>query len=132
MMRRNAKIDFLAPSVNLSTGTLQVRAELDNSNGMLKPGSYISITMPYQEVRNAILVHDASIGTDQLGKYLYVVNDSSRVEYRRIDTGALINDTMRLVTAGLKPDERYVTKALLKVRNGMTVTPIMDNKTAQP
>lgn len=132
LMRRNAKIDFLAPSVNLSTGTLQVRAELDNSNGMLKPGSYISVTMPYEEVKDAILVHDASIGTDQLGKYLYVVNDSSRVEYRRIETGALINDTMRLVTAGLGPDERYVTKALLKVRNGMAVTPIMDNKTAQP
>lgn len=132
LLQRDAKIDFLAPSVNLSTGTLQVRAELDNSNGALKPGSYISVTMPYEEVKEAILVHDASIGTDQLGKYLYIVNDSNRVEYRRIDVGALINDTMRLVTAGLKPNERYVTKALLKVRNGMPVTPIMDKKTAQP
>lgn len=127
LLRWNAKIDFLAPSVNLSTGTLQVRAELDNSNGTLKPGSYISVTMPYQEVKDAILVHDASIGTDQLGKYLYVVNDSNRVEYRRIDAGALINDTMRLVEAGLEPGERYVTKALLKVRNGMPVTPVMNN-----
>ncbi|MBR5813126.1 MAG: efflux RND transporter periplasmic adaptor subunit [Bacteroidaceae bacterium] len=132
LLQRDAKIDFLAPSVNLSTGTLQVRAELDNSNGALKPGSYISVTMPYEEVKEAILVHDASIGTDQLGKYLYIVNDSNRVEYRRIDVGALINDTMRLVTAGLKPNERYVTKALLKVRNGMPVTPIMDKKPAQP
>lgn len=132
LMRRNAKIDFLAPSVNLSTGTLQVRAEFDNSDGILKPGSYISVTMPYEELKDAILVYDASIGTDQLGKYLYVVNDSSRVEYRRIETGALIDDTMRLVTDGLRPEERYVTKALLKVRNGMPVTPIMDNKTAQP
>ena len=132
LLQRDAKIDFLAPSVNLSTGTLQVRAELDNSNGALKPGSYISVTMPYEEVKEAILVRDASIGTDQLGKYLYIVNDSNRVEYRRIDVGALINDTMRLVTAGLKPNERYVTKALLKVRNGMPVTPIMDKKTAQP
>ena len=132
LLQRDAKIDFLAPSVNLSTGTLQVRAELDNSNGALKPGSYISVTMPYEEVKEAILVHDASIGTDQLGKYLYIVNDSNRVEYRRIDVGALINDTMRLVTAGLKPNERYVTKALLKVRNGMPVTPIMDKKPVQP
>ena len=82
--------------------------------------------MPYEEVKDAILVHDASIGTDQLGKYLYVVNDSNRVEYRRIGAGALINDTMRLVTSGLKPGERYVTKALLKVRNGMPVTPVID------
>ena len=122
----NAKIDFLAPAVNLSTGTLQVRAELDNSNAILKPGSYISVTMPYEEIKDGILVHDASIGTDQLGKYLYVVNDSNIVNYRRITVGALVDDTLRLVTDGLEPDERYVTKALLKVRNGMPVTPIMD------
>lgn len=126
MFNWKAKIDFLAPAVNLSTGTLQVRAELDNSSGTLKPGSYISVTMPYEEVKDAILVHDSSIGTDQLGKYLYVVNDSNIVNYRRITVGTLIDDTLRLVTDGLKPGERYVTKALLKVRNGMPITAIMD------
>ena len=64
--------------------------------------------------------------SDQLGKYIYVVNDSNRIEYRRVETGSLVNDTMRLITDGLGPDERYVTKALLKVRNGMEVTPIME------
>lgn len=126
-LRWNAKIDFLAPAVNLSTGTLQVRAELDNSSGILKPGSYISVTMPYEEIKNGILVHDASIGTDQLGKFLYIVSDSSRVEYRRIDVGGLIDDTLRIVTDGLEPNDRYVTKALLKVRNGMQVTPVMNH-----
>lgn len=126
--RWNAKIDFLAPSVNLSTGTLQVRAELNNSSGTLKPGSYISVTMPYEEIKDAVLVHDYSIGIDQLGKYLYIVNDSNRIEYRRIDAGALIDDTMRIVEAGVKPGERYVTKALLKVRNGMPVAPVMNEQ----
>ena len=122
----DAVIDYLAPDVNLSTGTLKVRATMKNADGFLKPGSYISIHLPYEDIRNAVLIHDASIGTDQLGKYIYVVNDSNRIEYRRIETGSLVNDTMRLITDGLEPDERYVTKALLKVRNGMEVTPIME------
>lgn len=122
----DAKIDYLAPDVNLNTGTLQVRAELSNDDGMLKPGSYISVVMPYDNIKDAVLVRDASIGTDQLGKYLYVVNDSNRVEYRRITVGRLVDDTLRLVTGGLEPAERYVTKALLKVRNGMPVTPVME------
>jgi multidrug efflux pump subunit AcrA (membrane-fusion protein) len=72
-----------------------------------------------------VLVRDAAIGTDQLGKYLYVVNDSNRVEYRPIRTGQLVDDSLRLVTDGLSPRERYVTKALLKVRDGMPITPIL-------
>lgn len=122
----SAVIYYLAPDVNLATGTLQLRAELANKDGMLKPGSYISVVFPYDEVKNGILVRDASIGTDQLGKYLYVVSDSNRVEYRRIEVGNLVDDTLRLVTEGLAANELYVTKALLKVRNGMPVMPVME------
>lgn len=128
--RWKAKMDYLSPDINLSTGTLRVRAELDNSNLFLKPGSYISVVLPYEKIDNGILVKDASIGTDQLGKFLYVLNDNNIVEYRSIDTGNLVDDTLRLVTNGLKAGERYVTKALLKVRNGMAVTPIMEGSRA--
>ncbi|MBO7301882.1 MAG: efflux RND transporter periplasmic adaptor subunit [Bacteroidaceae bacterium] len=123
----DAKIDYLAPDVNLSTGTLRVRAELDNENGFLKPGSYINVVLPYDDIKNALLINDASIGTDQLGKFIYVVTPSNRVEYRRIEAGEIVDDTLRLVTDGLAPGEMYVTKALLKVRNGMSVTPIMED-----
>lgn len=129
--RWKAKMDYLSPDINLSTGTLRVRAELDNSNLFLKPGSYISVVLPYEKVDNGILVKDASIGTDQLGKFLYVLNDNNTVEYRSITTGNLVDDTLRLVTSGLKANERYVTKALLKVRNGMAVTPIMEGSHGQ-
>ena len=122
--RWKAKMDYLSPDINLSTGTLRVRAELDNESLFLRPGSYISVVLPYENIKEGILIKDASIGTDQLGKFIYVVNDSNIVQYRAIETGNLVDDTLRLVTSGLKAGERYVTKALLKVRNGMPVTPI--------
>ena len=126
IIKRNATIDYLAPNVNTGTGTLQIRAKLPNSDGLLKSGSYISIIMPYDKVKNALLIKDASIGTDQTGKFIYIVNRQNEAEYRRIETGSIIDDTLRLVTGGLEPGERYVTKALLKVRNGMPVVPIME------
>ena len=126
IIERSATIDYLSPNVDTGTGTLQIRAALPNSDGLLKSGSYISIIMPYDRIDNALLIKDASIGTDQTGKFIYVVNDSNEVEYRRIETGSIIDDTLRLVTSGLESGERYVTKALLKVRNGMPVTPIME------
>ncbi len=71
-----ATLDYLSPNVDLNTGTLMVRANFDNPQGVLKSGLYVSITLPYGEADHAILVKEASIGTDQLGKFLYAVNDS--------------------------------------------------------
>lgn len=117
-------LDYLSPNVDLSTGTLGVRANLDNPDHTLKSGLYVTITLPYNQQKDAILVRDASIGTDQLGKFLYIVNDSNIVKYRSIQIGQLISDTLRQVVGGLSPKDRYVTTALLKVRDGMPVKPI--------
>ena len=119
-----ATLDYLSPNVDLNTGTLMVRANFDNPQGALKSGLYVSITLPYGEADHAILVKEASIGTDQLGKFLYAVNDSDIVHYRHIEIGQLINDTLRQVLGGLSPQERYVTEALMKVRDGMKIKPI--------
>lgn len=121
-------LDYLAPSVDLSTGTLNVRAEVPNTDQTLKSGLYVIITLPYGEKKQAVLVSEASIGTDQLGKYLYAVNDSNLVQYRHIVPGELIGDSLREVLSGISPEERYVTSALLKVRNGMTVKPVGQTK----
>ena len=118
------KLNYLSPSFSLSTGTMRLRAELDNPDGVLKPGLYVSVTLPYATAEKAILVDNASIGTDQLGKFLYVVNDSNVVNTRHIEIGQLVDDGMRIVNSGLSPDERYVTKALMKVRQGMKISPI--------
>ena len=119
-----ATLDYLSPNVDLNTGTLMVRANFDNPQGVLKSGLYVSITLPYGDADHAILVKEASIGTDQLGKFLYAVNDSDIVHYRHIEIGQLINDTLRQVLGGLSPQERYVTEALMKVRDGMKIKPI--------
>ena len=119
-----ATLDYLSPNVDLNTGTLMVRANFDNPQGVLKSGLYVSITLPYGEADHAILVKEASIGTDQLGKFLYAVNDSDIVHYRHIEIGQLISDTLRQVLGGLSPQERYVTEALMKVRDGMKIKPI--------
>lgn len=119
-----ANLDYMAPNVDASTGTIILQATIDNKYNELKAGMYCTIKMPYKVDPKAMLVRDASTSTDQLGKYVYVVNDSDKVVYTPIKTGDLANDSMRIVTSGLKPDDRYVTSAMLKVRDGMTVKPV--------
>ncbi len=117
-------LDYLSPNIDLSTGTLNLRAVIKNPDGDLKNGLYVTITLPYSEQKDAVLITDASIATDQLGKYIYVVNDSNIVNYRHIEVGETINDTLRQVTKGLSPNEKYITSALLKVKNGMKINPV--------
>ncbi|MDE6693385.1 MAG: efflux RND transporter periplasmic adaptor subunit, partial [Muribaculaceae bacterium] len=117
------KLNYVAPDVNTSTGTIQLRLVIDNPYGELVDGMYTTIDLPYQVDPHAILVKDAAITTSQTKKFLYVVNDSDKVEYVPIEVGEMANDSMRIVTSGLKGNEKYVTKALLKVRPGMKVDP---------
>ena len=116
--------NYISPFVNLKTGTLTLRALFENSQYDLKSGMYCTVSLPYGELDNAILIPDASTGTDQLGRYIYVVDDNNIVSYRHIEVGEIINDSLIHVKSGLNPDERFVTKALLKVRSGMKVEPI--------
>ncbi|MBD5299606.1 MAG: efflux transporter periplasmic adaptor subunit, partial [Bacteroides sp.] len=120
-----ASLSYEAPALNKSTGTILFKGEVINVNNELRDGMYVTIDLPYGEDPHAMLIRDASIGTDQLGKYVYVVNDSNKVVYTPIKVGATFRDSLRVVESGLKPGDRYVTKALLTVRNGETVKPLL-------
>lgn len=122
-----ADLVYTSPNVQTNTGTISLEGHLDNTDMELKDGMYVSVNLPYGTEPKAILIRDASIGTDQLGKYVYVVNDSNKVVYTPIEIGQLYQDTLRIVTKGLDHQSRYVTKALLSVRNGMEVKPELIN-----
>ena len=115
------ELDYASPDVQKGTGTVTLRLLVDNPDGTLKSGMYANVDLPYAVKTDAMLIKEAAIGTDQLGKYVYVVNDSNKVVYTPVETGDLYHDTLRIVNSGLKPTDRYVTQALLKVRDGMTV-----------
>lgn len=114
---------YISPNVDTSTGSLLLKCRLHNRWNELRDGMYATVSLPYKVEPQAMLVRDASLGTDQLGRYLYVVNDSNRVVYTPVEVGDLVGDTMRVVLSGVRPGDRYVTSALLKMRDGLTVRP---------
>ncbi len=120
----SADLQYMSPDVETGTGTLFLRGVVQNPYEELRPGMFVSVSLPYKMDPKAMLVKDTSISTDQQGKYIYTVNDSNRVVYTPIKVGDVVNDTMRVVTEGVTPATRYVTSAMLKVRNGMSVNPV--------
>lgn len=122
-----AKLDYMAPRIDTSTGTMKLQGRIDNPYNELRSGMYATVYLPSGTDARALLVNGAAIATDQLGDYIYVVNDSNKVVYTPVKTGETVADTLRIVTSGVKVGDRYVTKALLKVREGMTVRPKINN-----
>lgn len=121
----SGSLNYLSPEIDPSTGTMKVRAVVDNPYGELRDGMYVTISLPSSVDPKALLVNDAAVSTDQLGKYIYTVNDSDMIVYTPVKTGGVVRDTMRVVTDGVTPQTVYVTKALLKVRAGVHVKPVM-------
>ena len=117
--------------MDAATGTLTLEGTVTNKDKLLKDGMYVTVDLPYGVEPHAVLVRDASIGRDQRGSYLYVVNDSDKVVYTPVQTGELFRDTLRIINGGIKPGDRYVTQALLTVRNGEKVRPVVQGATKQ-
>ncbi|MGL5785722.1 MAG: efflux RND transporter periplasmic adaptor subunit [Bacteroidales bacterium] len=119
------KLDYLDPTIDLTTGTINLRAILNNPNGDLRNGLYARVKLPYQRVPEAVLISNSSISTDQLGRYVYLVNDSNKVVYQPVTVGQIVNDSMVQIVNGVKAGDQYVTSAMMKVQPGMTVKPIL-------
>jgi RND family efflux transporter MFP subunit len=116
------KLDYVAPTINQSTGTLPVRGVLANPDRVLLPGYYVRIRVPFDQQQNALLVPDIALGSDQSGRYVLVVNSDNVVEQRKVETGP-VQGNLRVIDSGLKPDDRVVIAGLLRAIPGQKVDP---------
>jgi RND family efflux transporter MFP subunit len=116
------KLDYVSPSLNQSTGTLAVRGVLPNPDRTLLPGMFVRIRVPYNEQKDALLVPDAALGSDQAGRYVLVVNGENVVEQRKVQTGP-VEGELRVIESGVKGDDKVVVAGLLRAIPGQKVDP---------
>ncbi|QDU50756.1 Efflux pump periplasmic linker BepF [Gimesia panareensis] len=114
-------IDFANNKIDPGTGTIQVRAVLNNKQRLLYPGLYVRVRVYGDPIPNAVLVQDVSIGTDLAGKYLLIVGKDNIVEKRQVEIGQL-DDGMRVILKGIKPGEKYIAEGIQRARPGRPVT----------
>jgi len=125
------KLDYAAPTINQSTGTLAVRGVLPNPDRVLLPGYYVRVRVPFDQQQSALLVPDVALGSDQSGRYVLVVNGESVVEQRKVQVGPVDGD-LRVIDSGLQPDDRVVIAGLLRAIPGQKVDPQVRKIEASP
>ena len=108
--------------VNATSGPVRVRAVFDNADGSLMPGQFAQLRMGRAKSAPALLINERAVGTDQNKKFVMVVGPDNKAAYREVSLGASVNG-LRIVTSGLKADERIVINGLQRIRPGSLVAP---------
>ena len=124
------KLDYAAPTINQSTGTLAVRGIIPNADRVLLPGYFVRVRVPVDKQQDALLIPDTALGSDQSGRYVLVVTAENVVEQRKVQTGPLDNG-LRVIDDGVKGDDRIVIAGMLRVIPGEKVDPQLQ-KIEQP
>nr|WP_245431203.1 efflux RND transporter periplasmic adaptor subunit [Rhodoplanes roseus] len=124
-------LDYVAPNVTSSTGTLQARAVLANQDRGLLPGYFVRVRVPIERIPTALLVPDTAVGSDQGGRYVLVVGPDGTVEQRKVEVGPQVGE-LRVIDKGITADDRIVVAGVLRAVPGQKVDPQLTTIAAPP
>lgn len=119
---RQGTVQYVDNRLDVSSGTIRVRAVFDNADGTLVPGLYARIRLGGGAPHPAILIDEKALGTDQNKRFVMVLDGNNRAQYREVAVGAS-QDGLRVIDSGLQSGERIVVNGLQRVRPGDPVDP---------
>jgi multidrug efflux system membrane fusion protein len=116
------KMDFLDNRMDVSTATLRSRAIIPNKDISILPGQFGRVRLIGSAPYEALLLPDVAVATDQSRKIVFVVNNENVVEVRQVTLGPL-DDGLRVIREGLKPDDKVIVDGIQRARVGAKVAP---------
>jgi membrane fusion protein (multidrug efflux system) len=114
---------FADRQVDAQTGTIRIAGTFPNPDNVLRPGQYGRVRAVTKVLKNALLVPQRAVGELQGVTQVAVVGADNKIEIRSVQTGPRV-DSLWIIEKGLKAGERVVAEGTLKVRDGVTVTPV--------
>lgn len=115
-----AKARFIDNAVDATTGTIQMKAVLDNKQAKLTPGQFLNVSMVLDKMSDAVLVPNEAIQQGADGNFLYAVKADETVEIRKLDIIAS-HQGMTAIAKGVAAGETVVTDGQLRLTPGATV-----------
>ncbi|MEM6393540.1 MAG: efflux RND transporter periplasmic adaptor subunit [Planctomycetota bacterium] len=118
------KIDFVDNAVDEATGTIRVRAIFPNQNKLLFPGLFVRARVPYAHNPQALVIEENAIGTDLVGKFVWVLDANNTASKRYLPRLGGQRGAFRVVLECLSTEDRYVVSGIQNVQPNQPVTVI--------
>ncbi len=115
-------LNFVDNVIDRSTGTIRGRAQFANPKAVFTPGMFARIRVPASPPYESLLLPDAAIGTEQIRKYVLVVDQDNVAQQKYVTIGQIV-DGARVIKDGLAPNDRVIVEGIARVRPGLKVNP---------
>jgi len=111
------KLTFIDNSVDLTTGTIKLKATFENQQRALWPGQFVNVNLTLTTQPNAVVIPSAALQTGQNGTYVYVVSQDLTVQPQPVKVGWTVGDNA-VIASGLQAGQRIVTDGQLRIVPG--------------
>jgi RND family efflux transporter MFP subunit len=129
--RWKGRVDFLDNALDRGSGTIRLRAVVDNPDGFISPGMFGQMRLFAAQPFDALVVPDQAIVTDQMRQVVFVVDAEGVVSQKVVQPGRLI-DGLRVVRDGLAPQDRIIISGVQRARPGRKVSVVEGTVSAFP
>ena len=114
------RLVFVDNAVDVSTGTIKLRAEFENRDLALWPGQFVNVSLTLYDQHNAIVVPSIAVQTGPQGEFVFVIKPDSTTEVRKVAVARTEGD-LAVIAKGLAKGERVVTRGQLRLSPGVKV-----------
>jgi len=114
------RLTFIDNAVDLTTGTIKLKATFDNGQHVLWPGQFVDVRLTLKSAPNSIVIPTAALQTSQSGTFVYVVNPDLTAQPQPVKIGWNVGDDT-VIASGLQPGQRVVTDGQLRLTPGAKV-----------
>ncbi len=117
---QDGKLAFIDNQIDVTTGTVKLRALFDNKDDSLFPQQFVNARLTVDTLANAVVAPNAAIQQGAQGPFVYIVNADETVSVRQIKTGP-VDGERTAILSGLKPGEHVVIDGVDRLRDGAKV-----------
>jgi membrane fusion protein, multidrug efflux system len=128
---RKGELTFLDNIVDKATGTIAARVTIANPDFALLPGQYVRVRLHIRDEPDAFMAPQTALGSNQMGKFVYVVGAGDKAELRLLTLGPMDGDLVSVVK-GLSEGERVIVGNLQKIGPGSPVQPLPQEQNLNP